>query len=336
MPKLPLVYCRECGFSAFAATKREGEDRLRVATGEIGETFLKGGTRGRVIEVVPKGARPSVTRGGQVEEFAQYLCARCLKLGEEAQCHCAATASENLRVRVYPDYDEDNRPLPLHRCPACQADDALGFLASRAATLSSVAVSELFSSHFNADKKLLAFTDSVQDASHRAGFFAARTFRFTLRTVIQSLVEAAASPIRLSEFASRLIDHWSAELGEAKAAALLLPPDLVEDPAYIAYFGLGKAEALRAKHRPTKPQRTELRRLLEVRTGWEVTRELGLAVTYGRSLDARPFASAACATTWWRSTLRLPWRRSAPAARTHSGQMLGSVDPWSIFGVPCR
>jgi DEAD/DEAH box helicase domain-containing protein len=56
-------------------------------------------------------------------------------------------------------------------CPNCGAKEGLFFIGSQAATLSSVAIDELFGSVLNDDPKLLAFTDSVQDASHRAGFF---------------------------------------------------------------------------------------------------------------------------------------------------------------------
>jgi DEAD/DEAH box helicase domain-containing protein len=283
---LPMVFCRECGFDGFAATLREGEDKLRDSPREIGETFLRKGNRGRVIEVLPKDAEPSVAQDGQAELLRKYLCRRCLRVSLESRCRCTPQGSENLPIRLHPELDESNKPGPLHRCPSCQAEDALGFIASRAATLSSVAVSELFTSQFNTDKKLLAFTDSVQDASHRAGFFAARTFRFTLRTAIQALVEHTKAPVRLDEFAARLLDDWARRTTEAKAAALLLPPDLVEDPAYVAYFGLEKSEVLQQSHRPTPAQKRELRELLETRLGWEVTREYGLAVAYGRSLDA--------------------------------------------------
>ncbi len=282
---LPLVYCRECGFHAFAATQREGEERLRAVPSEIGQTFLDGGNRGRVLEVLAAGSGPAVTETGQAELLQKYLCRHCLKVGLEPRCLCVH-GGDNLPIRLHPEPDEDNKPTPLRRCPSCQTDDAITFLASRAATLSSVAVSELFSSRFNADKKLLAFTDSVQDASHRAGFFAARTFRFSLRTAIQSLVEREAAPVPLHEFASRLIDHWAKRSDEGHAAAQLLPPDLVEDPAYIAYFGLEKADALQDTHHATPGQKVALRELLETRTSWEITREFGLAVDSGRSLDA--------------------------------------------------
>jgi hypothetical protein len=36
-----------------------------------------------------------------------------------------------LPIRLHPERDEDNNPTPLRRCPSCQADDAITFLASR-------------------------------------------------------------------------------------------------------------------------------------------------------------------------------------------------------------
>ena len=59
---------------------------------------------------------------------------------------------------------------------------AIRFLGLRVASLASVSINTFFGSpHVDADeRKLLAFTDSVQDASHRASFFAGRTHRFNL------------------------------------------------------------------------------------------------------------------------------------------------------------
>ena len=49
-------------------------------------------------------------------------------------------------------------------------------LGARNATLGSQVVEQSWASGFNDDKKLIAFSDSVQDAAHRAGFFGARTY----------------------------------------------------------------------------------------------------------------------------------------------------------------
>jgi hypothetical protein len=63
-------------------------------------------------------------------------------------------------------------------------------------------LAQLYSSSFNDDKKLLTFSDFVRDASHRAGFFAARTYRFNLRSAIQQCVHALGAPVSLEEIPS--------------------------------------------------------------------------------------------------------------------------------------
>jgi DEAD/DEAH box helicase domain-containing protein len=46
-----------------------------------------------------------------------------------------------------------------------------------------------WASVFNDDKKLIAFSDSVQDAAHRAGFFGARTWQNGVRTAWAHLLD---------------------------------------------------------------------------------------------------------------------------------------------------
>ena len=67
-------------------------------------------------------------------------------------------------------------------CPTCGARDRQLLVGARNATLGSQVVEQSWASGFNDDKKLIAFSDSVQDAAHRAGFFGARTYANTVRT----------------------------------------------------------------------------------------------------------------------------------------------------------
>ena len=83
------------------------------------------------------------------------------------------------------------------------------FIGSQSATLSSVAIDELFGSVLNSDPKLLAFTDSVQDASHRAGFFTARTYAFTFRTALQHVIDAAGERDAITRSRPRILDGWA-------------------------------------------------------------------------------------------------------------------------------
>ena len=76
-------------------------------------------------------------------------------------------------------------------CPSCGGVEGIRFLGSRVASLASVSISQLFGSALvdDGERKLLAFTDSVQDASHRAAFFNGRTHRFNQRIAITSIVK---------------------------------------------------------------------------------------------------------------------------------------------------
>lgn len=75
-------------------------------------------------------------------------------------------------------------------CPSCGQEDGIRFLGSAIATLLSVSLSTLFGAPKLAseEKKALVFTDSVQDAAHRAGFVQARSHTLTMRSVLHEAV----------------------------------------------------------------------------------------------------------------------------------------------------
>ncbi|MEZ4383401.1 MAG: DEAD/DEAH box helicase [Nannocystaceae bacterium] len=292
------VYCRECGEAGFGMLKVEGKDELIDAPARVGEAFLK---RTDTVRFVRVGDDPFADGQGKLLEH--YLCPASLHLSHEATPR-----------RDEPDEDGELHPIPRLRvnvdtgcgtgsvkgdyfqgiCPACGAEDGLTILGSRAASLSSVALSHLFISPYNSDRKLLAFTDSVQDASHRAAFFAGRTFRFVLRTAIQAVLEDTPDDTPMSLVVDRLLEHWRSRLeGErtsvGRLAATLLPPDLRDDPDYRDYI-----EAIAdPKRRLTAKLKRGADRLLRLRLSWEVAREFGLGVVIGRSLDRTACATAA-------------------------------------------
>jgi len=216
------------------------------------------------------------------------------------------------------------------------------FIGSQAATLASVAIDELFGSTLNSDPKLLAFTDSVQDASHRAGFFTARTYHFTLRTALQRVIdETGPEGLPLTASGAALLSGWTAERpgwsgGVRKAMATLMPPDLQEYPDFVTWRN-DEGEL-------TPPPR--LQREIEERLTWEVTSEFGLMLTHGRTME---MAGSAC-LGWDESVIdqtvtslleRLPGIDSAltrlPTELVrrwlygilHRGRLRGAIDhPW--------
>ena len=145
-------------------------------------------------------------------------------------------------------------------CPNCGSKEGVFFIGSQSATLSSVAIDELFGSVLNSDPKLLAFTDSVQDASHRAGFFTARTYQFTFRTALQHVIDASEPPgVPLTEAGERVLAWWSEPrpgwAGAVKEAmASLVPPDLHDYTDFREFrdnrVRRRSAAFARARHRP--------------------------------------------------------------------------------------
>ena len=124
---------------------------------------------------------------------AWYFCpAKLVLRRDDGPCPLTGDA-RRFRVKVNRETRKSDEGVVTgdQGCPNCGSKEGVFFIGSQSATLSSVAIDEMFGSVLNSDPKLLAFTDSVQDASHRAGFFTARTYHFTFRTALQHVVDDA-------------------------------------------------------------------------------------------------------------------------------------------------
>jgi len=134
-----------------------------------------------------------------------------------------------------------NPPRFLQRCVECGSDRSLSILGSRAASLLSVAISRLYSTEYNKDRKLLAFTDSVQDAAHRAGFFGGRTYRFNMRTAIQGALEHFGGKVAVKDLPERMLEFWGSRMEEPKLVATMWPADLREYPEFVRFQESGQS-----------------------------------------------------------------------------------------------
>jgi DEAD/DEAH box helicase domain-containing protein len=269
---LPIAACRSCGITGWASSVREGESILQTDGRDIGRAWLGRERSCRFLAPAPANG----------ERTGFVLDPRSLRLLPEDQ---QDRPKEAFPVLVGMDLSDGQPPRFLARCPACDADGAegLSILGSRAPSLLSVAISHLFQSGYNQDKKLLAFTDSVQDASHRAGFFTARTYRFNLRTAIQGVLEEAGGELPLVGFPERLVD-WTTRRPHAnanKAVAMLWPGDLVD---------LGEYQQFRDTGDAAEPS---LQQILHARLSWELVLEFGHASRVGRTLEKTGCSSVA-------------------------------------------
>ncbi len=271
---LPVVHCRECGMTGWGAVSRGHEMRLDASLKGFYEAFFRFSPN--VAFVYPDEESPS----SEQRTLPQWLCTACLRLTPAAEAGacagCGAGPEAALRVRLGESTyrDREGRVRGHHGCSSCGGHNSLTIVGSRAASLTSVALSQLFASRFNDDKKLLAFSDSVQDASHRAGFFGARTYAFNFRTAVQKVVASLDGPVPFTELPCRVVDYWKPKLGEGGFIATFLPPDME---------WLRDWEELRKDGKI--PEGADLVALVERRIAWEVWSEYTFKSRIGRTLE---------------------------------------------------
>jgi DEAD/DEAH box helicase domain-containing protein len=279
---LPRYACRDCGHSGWLTTEKGLHDTVSTDYGEIARDFMTQRPELRLL-TLPTASEDPNDDAPREAYLSTSTCRLLPKLPEGASFPKVAV------------HEPDDGTL---RCPSCRTD-AILMLAARSTSLSSVAIGHLFTTPLNTDKKLLTFSDNVQDAAHRAGFFGARTYRFALRTAMLAAVPREGT-IALSELEGAMWTHWLAQVGErgipreAALAAALLPTDLhfldsveewhdqLEEHTKRRDAAERQGEHVRADV-PAPPPRmiADLRKRLV----WETVRELGLATRIGRTLE---------------------------------------------------
>jgi len=285
---LPAYICRECGHSGWVAFRHDGDKHL---TDDVERIYRAYFDRSQFMCYVHPGTRPDMLATVQ-----DRLCTSCLRISYATECpDCdLPTLPVVVQRSLSQPAGAAHHPQDLRRCPLCDADDALSIIGAQAASLASVAISHLFTAPLNGDKKLLAFTDSVQDASHRAAFYGARTYRFNLRTATQAalidatskkrdcdtkIVQPGATGVALTHLHELMMEYWRCRWQEdprreQQLVATFMPADLNDRPAYRAY--------MRRAGGSIPPQ---VESELMQRLAWEMVMQFGFNAQLGRSLE---------------------------------------------------
>ncbi len=128
------------------------------------------------------------------------------------------------------------------------------------------------------DKKLIAFSDSVQDAAHRAGFFAARTWQNNIRMAI---AQALPQPgMALVDFWRHLPRYWLekqlnvAAMDRTRFVVEFIAPNMQYFDDYGQLIQTGEL-----------PEGSDLITQVSKRLVWEVLAEFGYRASIGRSLE---------------------------------------------------
>lgn len=206
---LPLVQCSQCHTTAWVSRLPSGRNKISDNLDEIYNAWF--GASADVVRLYPGNLHTSQS---PVEGVPQLLCCGCGNVQGHGEV-CIACGYEELvsvfRTTGIRNSHRGNVVYNRHdtTCPACGARDRKILLGARNSTLGSQVIEHSWASPFNDDKKLIAFSDSVQDAAHRAGFFTARTYSNTVRTAMAKTLDLLAKPsIAWPTFLDRFGKIW--------------------------------------------------------------------------------------------------------------------------------
>lgn len=201
---LPMIQCSQCRTTGWLSRLVQGTRKVSTQLDEIYNTWFS-----RRPEAARLYASESISRSN-VAGVTELVCVACGTLQHDPSACLACGHQELLSVfRVTAQKTQEIGKAQYTRhdstCPACGEQDELLLLGARSATLGSQVVESSWASVFNDDKKLIAFSDSVQDAAHRAGFFGARTYLNNVRTALAHVIdEVAPTGLKWTDFLQKM------------------------------------------------------------------------------------------------------------------------------------
>ncbi|GAB3267612.1 DEAD/DEAH box helicase [Arthrobacter pigmenti] len=282
---LPAIFCRHCGRNGWGGLMAPTGTELIMDSHQIRQASAQGNGDFRAMLYGTNEAEEAFRQRNAGADNPEIEGLRYLH-----------TANHTLSAELTDDDESDFRngliiPVLVHTgsganelsekdtCPSCHAPDAIRFIGSAIATLLSVSVSNLFgTAELNDDeKKALVFTDSVQDAAHRAGFIQARSHTFSLRTVLHNALQGAEIA-SLTELTARAMHAADSATG-SEARYQLVPPELADRDTFKPFWNSTAA----AKATPAGRRRG--RDLVRKRLAFDAALEFGLQSRLGRTLE---------------------------------------------------
>ena len=261
-PRLPAVYCRHCGRSGWMALSPEKDPQeLEIDPDKIYRASVGRDKRRVRALIAATGDEVRQRPGGLlVLEYGRRVRPFDAQRDQEHSDEAIVVLGDLLGIDA----------AEKDRCPSCEMDHGIRFLGAGLATLASVAITQLFTGGEldPAEKKTLLFNDSVQDAAHRAGFVANRSYAFSLRSLLADQLTAGES-VGLDDLVADMI----AAAARPEILSTVVPPDLHDQP--------GVDSLLAGEHTGTR----ETWSLISERLVFATVMETGLRARQGRTLE---------------------------------------------------
>ena len=283
----PLDNCNVCGATAWIGLISHDGERLEGSRKHIIDLYFGHSKAEDVRLVYPLNTNDPVPPklSGAVKTF----CGKCRRLMPDGTTRCACGHDHLIRVAVVKSEALANGKY-LSSCPYCGGDHGNHLMVGmRSATMLSTCISTLTTSKDNTDKKILTFSDNVQDTSQRAGFFGGRTWAATFRAHLAQYFESlGVDEVSYQAFLEGFPLYLATRLPDRRdQLAELIPQDLK---------WLNDWRKLKGEDAPIPSDRTI--KALMARLRWEIAMELGCGQHLGRTLERmgvlRLVARASC------------------------------------------
>ena len=270
---LPPYYCRECGSSGWLAIKHDNRNQFEVDPLEVYEHYFTNHKNIYFVNTYDD-KHFCIDEYEPETSITPYVHESDLKFEDQ---------DSDQRVHVVA-YRKVKEKKGQHVCPECNTQNSMSIIGTRVSTLNSITTSQILSSDLDEReekyRKVLAFTNGVQDAAHQSGFIEARNYRFTFRTSLQKVINQQSGPISIDDLTNKFIEYWKSNSD---------PSGTDHREGYFYRFFpsdyMGKAEIEDYRNITTNQISKRFEEEFDTRISWEVVSEFGYNGMIGRTLE---------------------------------------------------
>lgn len=266
---LPMYFCRECGASGWISMRTATDVKYSSDIRAINRAYMDDSNDIVFLNTEDRRHHP-------IEEHTAgtHIFVKRKDLSDAKETDSSIIELCALKKMI----TKDGRPPRIEKnCPECDSDQ-MAFVGQKASTLSSVALSQLFATDFEKtavkNRKMLSFTNSVQDAAHQAGFYEGHTFRFLMRQSIQHYLKSQNHPVSVAELQKGFKEYWKKHLGGEEYYFRLIPEDLDTRLDIKLDYRTAGGEF-----------KEKFKEEFDLRLDWEICSEFGLTAQLGRTLE---------------------------------------------------
>ncbi|MBL7791125.1 MAG: DEAD/DEAH box helicase [Saprospiraceae bacterium] len=266
----PPYFCRDCGASGWLAVKHDNRNKFED---DIGDIYNKYFSNHKNVYFVNTPDHPHISEYPLDWTVHKFIGEATLTLHDTG-------GPDRLEVNAYRVVNNNHA---VHICPECNTKNSMSIIGGRVSTLLSVAASQLLASDLDRqeekDRKLLIFSNGVQDAAHLAGYVEARNYRFSFRTALQTVINRQEAPVALRQLQEDFIAYWKQYADESGKQSL---------EAYLYKFFPSDRQGdvhIEAYKQPDGSYKPSFLREFDERIRWEIASEFGFNAGIGRTLE---------------------------------------------------